>query len=198
MSPGDDAHELERSQDLIDRAKAGDRDALEELARRYEEPLLRFLHGRLGRPARRLLESQDLPSDILMRAIRRLGEFEYRGAGSFWAYLRQIALNYLIELTRRQGGARVEGLPSGSRGDPADDGAAPLEEVVGRENLAAYERALQALEVRERQAVVSRLELKLSYRATAAELRYPSDEAARMAIKRAMGKMAKEMSRGAQ
>jgi RNA polymerase sigma-70 factor, ECF subfamily len=197
VSTGDDGGELERSQNLIDRAKAGDRDALEELARRYHQPLLRFLHGRLGRPARRVRETQDLPAEILMRAIRGLTGFEYRGPGSFWLYLRTIAFRYLIEVQRRQGEARVEDLLSGSRGDPADERAAPLEEVVGRENLAAYERALQALEPRERQAVVSRLELKLSYQAIAAELHFPSDAAARMAIKRAMGKMAKEMTRGA-
>src|SRR5262245_5586451 len=87
--------------DLLKRTRAGDREAIEILFRRYRQVLQDFLHKRLPPASRSLLETEDLVQEVLTRAITALPSFEYRGIGSFWAYLRQIGLNHLSEMARK-------------------------------------------------------------------------------------------------
>ena len=72
-------------------------------------------------------------------------------------------------------------------------GPSPLEELVGREKLDRYERGLSQLSVSDREIVVARLELGLSYNEIAKELGKPSADAARMAVTRAVTRLAEEV-----
>lgn len=75
-------------------------------------------------------------------------------------------------------------------------GPSPLEELIGREKLNRYERGLSQLAESDREMVVARLELGLSYDEIAKELGKPSADAARMAVTRAVTRLAEEV-RGA-
>jgi RNA polymerase sigma factor (sigma-70 family) len=76
----------------------------------------------------------------------------------------------------------------------ADD-TSPFERVVGVEALERYEHALESLRPEERQAIILRVELDLGYDEIAAELGKPSAAAARMAVKRAIDRLATAMQR---
>ena len=70
----------------------------------------------------------------------------------------------------------------------------PLEHAIGQEALGRYERALAQLGDVEREAVIARIELGFSYEEVAALVGKPSAGAARVAISRALDKLARLMS----
>jgi RNA polymerase sigma-70 factor (ECF subfamily) len=74
------------------------------------------------------------------------------------------------------------------------EGTSPLEAAIGIETLERYEGALSRLTDEERDAVVTRVEFGLSYAEVAEALGKPSADAARMAVVRALVKLANEMN----
>ena len=75
----------------------------------------------------------------------------------------------------------------------ADAGLSPLEELIGKQTVERYEEALASLESSEREAIIGRVELGLSYSELAAAMGRPSADAARMAVSRALLKLAKAL-----
>ena len=76
-----------------------------------------------------------------------------------------------------------------------DPAPSPLEEAIGGQALDAYERALERLRPEEREAIVARVEMGLSYEELAASLQKPSADAARKFAQRALIRLAEEMDR---
>lgn len=188
---------LGATRELLPLARGGDSAASGQLFVRYERPLARFLHARLPGGARSLVETQDVVQEVFTRALEALPSLEFRGAGAFWAYLRTVAMRHVFDLQRRAQVRRADALSvSDSHGAPADAGAGPLAHVIGAEELSRYEAALAKLSERTREALLLRLELDLDYAAIAKELDWPSADAARMAIGRALRELGEEMSRG--
>jgi RNA polymerase sigma factor (sigma-70 family) len=157
-------------------------------------PLERFIHARLAYPARRLEDTGDAVQQVLTSAFRAVDRFEYRSAGSFWVYLRQIAHNHLIKASQREAGRRRVDLPEESAIAPPARGPAPIESLIGREEAEIFEKALLRLRERERQAVLLRIEARFTDREVAEECGYPTPAAAGMAIRRALRRLAKEIS----
>ncbi|HYN05841.1 MAG TPA: sigma-70 family RNA polymerase sigma factor [Vicinamibacterales bacterium] len=176
--------------DLLQRARGGDRDALEELFARHTPLLRRWAAGRLPQWARDAVDTVDLVQETMMGTFRNLDAFELRGEGALQAYLRQAFVNR-IRTRLRDIAARppVVALDSGI----LDDGTSPLETAIGAETLERYEAALARLDPDIRAAVVSRVELRLSYAEIAELLDKPSADAARMAVARALVRLAEEM-----
>src|SRR5262245_49123460 len=91
---------LESTFTLIERARAGDPQALEWLFTRHRKPLQRWASGRLPKWARELSDTNDLVQETLLHAFKRIGEFEPRRVGALQAYLRQAVLNRIREELR--------------------------------------------------------------------------------------------------
>jgi RNA polymerase sigma-70 factor (ECF subfamily) len=184
----------ESTQVLLDQARGGDSYALDRLFARYLPPLQRWASGRLPRVARDIADTQDLVQETLISTLRRLNAFEPRHDGALFAYLRQAVLNRIRDEYRRSQ-RRPESTPLSA--DHADGEASPLERAIGRETLECYERALQRLKPAEREAIVARVELQLTYDELAVALGKPSRDAARMAVARALLRLAMEMESSA-
>jgi RNA polymerase sigma-70 factor (ECF subfamily) len=75
------------------------------------------------------------------------------------------------------------------------DGTSPLEAAIGQQTLEQYESGLDRLNPDERQAVIARVEMGMSYDEIAALLDKPTANAARMAVVRALLRLAEEMKR---
>jgi RNA polymerase sigma-70 factor (ECF subfamily) len=75
-----------------------------------------------------------------------------------------------------------------------DDATSPLAAAIRSETFERYEAGLAQLDPDERDAVVLRLELGFSYSEVAEALAKPSADAARMAVARALVKLAKTMN----
>ena len=177
---------------LIERLRAGDREALENLMARHVGPLRRWISGRLPRWARDLADTDDLVQDTLLRTFRRMDEFEPRNVGALQAYLRQAVLNRLRDELRRKGRAPAMVDIDDVRLEARES---PLEEAIGREAVERYEAALARLRPEEREAIIARVEMDYSYEEMADALDKPSPDAARKAARRALLRLAEEMKR---
>lgn len=175
---------------LLQRARCGDREALDDLFARHIPRLRRWASGRLPRWARDIADTSDLVQETVIETFKRLDTFEPRGSGALQAYLRQAFINRLRNELRR---AARRPLASALDSEIPDEATSPLEAVIGRETLERYEVALQRLEPDERDAVVTRIEFGFSYADVAEALGKPSPDAARMAVVRALMKLAKGM-----
>lgn len=175
---------------LLELARGGDRAALDQLFARYVPALSRWASGRLPRWARDITDTQDLVQDTVLATFKRLEDFEPRAEGAFHAYLRQVLLNRIRDEFRRKGHQPVrEDLDSQAE----DPGTSPLEAAIGRETVERYEAALARLTLGEREAIITRVELGLTYQEVADALGKPSMDAARMAVGRALVRLAEEM-----
>jgi RNA polymerase sigma-70 factor (ECF subfamily) len=176
---------------LLARARAGDARAFDLLYDRYTPRLRDWARGRLPARARDLLDTEDLVQDVLARTLKHVASFEPREAGGFHAYLRQAIHNRVRDEIRRvqRQPERAE-LESGHE----DAGISPLEYTIGREQAERYERALARLRPEDREAVVARIEMRLSYEEIADSLGKPSKNAARMSVIRAIERLVVEMA----
>jgi RNA polymerase sigma factor (sigma-70 family) len=177
---------------LIERARAGDQEALERLFARHLRPLQRWARGRLPKWARDLADTDDLVQDTLVQTFKRIEDFEPRRVGALQAYLRQAVINRIRNELRRKGrqpqvtdldGIQVESVES------------PLEQAIGREAVERYEEALQRLKAEEREAIIARVEMGYSFEELAEALGKPTPDAARKAVHRALVRLAEEMER---
>jgi len=181
---------LQTTRTLLERAQEGDDTARDMLIQRHVPLLRKWAHGRLPRFARDLLDTDDLVQVTLVRALKRLKEFESRHSGAFLAYLRQILINQIRDEIRR-----VRRIPAREELDAnlVDLGPSPLEEVLGSDTLRRYEEALQRLSTVQREAVVLRVEAGFTYEQMAEALGKPTENAARLLVSRALLQLAREM-----
>ena len=175
---------------LLARLRAGDQAALDELIRRYIPELSRWATGRLPRWARHAIDTDDLVQETLIQVFSRLEGFEYRGEGALFAYLRQAVLNRIRNQIRW---ADRRPRPAELDQEMAEQAGSPLEQAIGAEAVERYERALARLPAADREAVIARLELGLTYAELAQALGKPSPDAARMMVARAMVRLAGEL-----
>lgn len=182
--------DLESTLALLELARRGDRAALDRLCARYIPRLRRWARGRLPSSARDLLETDDLIQEILIRTVRRVGQFEPRTIGEFHAYLRRALTNRIRDEVRR-----VRNVPETAElfDEEESPGLSPIEVLIGREDLARYEAALKRLRPEDQEAIVARIEMGCSYQEVAETLGKPSPDAARMAVTRAIVRLAEEM-----
>jgi RNA polymerase sigma-70 factor (ECF subfamily) len=185
------ASQLESSFELIQRAQQGDEDALNRLLDRYHPRLRRWASGRLPAHARELGDTNDLVQEAIIGTFRRLDRLELRGEGALQAYLRQAVMNRIVDEVRR-----VERRPRRDEFDTdASDGClSPLQLAIGNQAIELYEKALKSLTDTERQAVIARIELGHTYEEVAALVGKPTAGAARVAVSRALTKIATLMA----
>jgi RNA polymerase sigma-70 factor (ECF subfamily) len=181
--------ETESTLGLVHRARAGDQTALEVLCSRYSPRLRRWASGRLPRYARDLLATEDLVQEALLQTVRRIGDFRSDREGAFQLYVRQTIMNRIRDQIRRPHVVQATEAPP----EQVSRAASPLEELIGRETLERYEAALSRLSPEDQEAVVARLEMAGTYQELALVLNKPTADAARMAVGRAILRLAKEM-----
>ena len=181
------------SRDLLSRARRGDRSALSALFARQMPGLRRWARGRLPRWARDIADTTDLIQDALLQTVRRFDAFEDRGRGALAAYLRRGIQNRIVDEYRRFDRRPDEVLIDDEH--PAS-GSSPLADVIDAENRERYLAALSRLKPDQRELIVGRLELGYSYEQLAVMTGRARPDAARVAVHRAMMKLAEEMSRG--
>lgn len=177
---------------LLAHVQRGETAALDTLIRRYWPRLERWASGRLPARARDLHDTGDLVQETLVAALGRLDDFVPEHEGALLAYLRMACMNRIRSLVRRTAASAPKvGLDSGL----VDFGDSPLEEALGTEAVRRYERALARLRPEDRDAICAKVELDLPYEDLASVLGKPTVAAARMAVSRALARLAREMQR---
>ena len=178
---------------LLERAKGGDREALDILFARHMPALRRWASGRLPVWARDIADTQDLVQETVLQVFKRVEVFEPRGDGALQAYLRQAVMNRIRnEFRQRRRRPSFQELDGQA---PADRTSA-LQAAIRQEQLDRYDEALSRLNEPERDLIVARVEVGLTYAEMAEALGKPSWNAARMATARALLRLAEELKRG--
>jgi len=178
----------ESTVELLARARAGDEQALDRLFARTLPALRRWARGRLPAWARDVVDTDDLVQETAMRTFQRIDVFEYRADAALQAYLRQAVMNRIRNEIRR---ATRHEAPDALGSDAPSRELSPLESLIGRETVEAYDEAMAQLSEPEREAIIGRVELGLPYDQLAAAMGKPSPDAVRMAVGRALLKLAR-------
>ena len=103
------AEHTESLETLARRAEAGERAAIEELLERFRGPLQTWIRLRLGEHLRAHVELDDVFQETVLRALRSMGGFQWRGERAFSNWLARIAENAIREQAR--GLARDQAAP---------------------------------------------------------------------------------------
>ena len=177
--------------DLVLRANAGDRDALEALCARYTPRLQRWAHGRIPPAARGALQTHDLVQDTLMRVVERLPSFEPRHEGAFQGYVRTALWNRIRDIARQY---QRTGPPDPLDPEIAGKEDSPLDLAIGHETLERYEAALDRLRPEEKELIIARIEMGLPHAEIAVMFDRPSVASVHMALSRALVRLAEEMA----
>src|SRR5688572_29647253 len=181
------------TEQLLRRAQEGDSEALSDLFDRQIPTLSRWARGRLPSWARDLADTHDLVQETVFQAFKNLRGFEFRGKGALRAYLRQALINRIRNQMRRV--SRRPAVEDLDEQMPSPL-SSPLQLAILQEQHERYEAALARLDEADRDLIVARLELGLTYEEMAQALGKPSWNAARMAVARALVRLASELKRG--
>ena len=136
--------------DLVRRARDGDRRALETLVARFD----RYVFGVALLVLGNRVEAQDAAQETLIKAVRGLKRYDGRAAFSTWLY--RITVNTCRDTLRRH--ARR---PEVALDDASLTSAGPLQAELARERRQAVWQAVQSLDTPLREVVVLRYYLDL-------------------------------------
>lgn len=139
-----------------------------------------------------MVDSQDVVAEAVERVLGKLLELDLSREGALMSYLRQVFKNLMVDKIRA-----ADRRPSPVTLDDqlADDGQSPLERALDRERLERSEEALQRLKPRDAAVILLRMEQQASYDEIALHTGLPTANAARVAVRRAVFRLAHEMSR---
>src|SRR5215471_21560674 len=150
---------------LLGRFTAGERQALEELFRRYRQPAYRVAHRLLGNEA----DALDAVQEGFVKALTHLAGFQ--GRSSFKTWLLRVVSNAALDLGRQRGRREAVSLEAAEVRDAdlslllvPDESSARLDRAELRRLL---DQALQTLSEPQRQTFVLHAEAGLSYREVA-------------------------------
>jgi len=175
--------------DLVSKIKAGDIAARYELLERAVPPLRRWARGRLPQWARSLADTQDLVQDVVTRTLPRLDGIKVESPESLQNFLRKAVKNQIIDEVRKARSRPRDDTALERQADPAPP---PVHWVMKREDMRRYKKAMQTLEPAEQQIIRARKEGR-DYAEIATMFGKPTAAAARMAVNRAIAKLAKAM-----
>jgi RNA polymerase sigma-70 factor, ECF subfamily len=177
------------SERLLAHARRGDASALGALIARCLPDLRRWTHRRLPQWVRSAADTSDLIQDAVLGTLSRLDAFQPQGHRALASYLRTAVRNHIADEHRRA--ARwmpsadlIEALPS--------DAACPLQYAIDAETRRRYQHALAQLASRDQQLIVAHFELDYSHGQLGCMIGR-SPHAARMALTRAIGRLAARM-----
>jgi RNA polymerase sigma factor (sigma-70 family) len=180
------------SRQLLTRASRGDRAALDRLIARCLPALHRWAHRRLPAWARTAVDTADLVQDAILHTLRKADALDFSGQDTLAAYLRAAVRNHIRDEHRRHARRGVHEALSDGLADPA---ASPHDRALSAELDARYRAALARMRPADRELIVAHLELDYTHDQLAC-MTGRSRNAARMALRRAVERLVRQMSGG--
>ena len=187
---------------LVTFAKNGDELALNQLCSLYAERVKWMVRFRMNKKMRSKVESMDLVQEVLIHALRGLGDFTYENEGDFVRWLSKIAENAFYDnLDKLHAGkrnirneVRLDAFKSGRAGRfkriPLPiDATTPSSIMSKREDLARLEKAIDKLKPKYREVILLAKIEQLSYSQIGEKLGV-SAAAVKMLVSRAVVELA--------
>ena len=135
-------------EELVEQARQSDRQAFDHLVGEHRQRLLSFITTRLGTRLRGQTEIEDIFQESCLNGFRSIDRFEYRGEGSFFAWLATIA-ELQIRGLGRSSNQRVYGLDR----DPASSSPSPSRVLRREERFLKLETAMESLSPDHREVI---------------------------------------------
>lgn len=139
---------MDEDLDLINRTEAGEREAFDDLVRKYQKQLYAMLYRMVGNHE----DASDLLQKAFVKAFTGLRTFERRAAFKTWLY--QIAINLAKNVYRDR--ARIEQVPIDDviiRRNPR-----VLETMIANENRRMLRQSLASLPEKQRMTLMLRVQ----------------------------------------
>jgi RNA polymerase sigma-70 factor (ECF subfamily) len=155
--------ESEQVRAVIRRARAGSDEAYRELLSAYGPRLYGYFYRATGSSH----DAEDLLGEVMLRVLRRLGDYDERGRFEPWLF--RIAANLVRDRIRRwrtrPATASLEAGERGPLGDALSGEALPVDAgLIAAETNAAVNAALEKLDETSRQMVLLRHFAEMSYK----------------------------------
>lgn len=183
----------ESSQLLMVKARSGDSEAREALYRRYYHPLLRYAHCFIPSKARARMDTHDFVQESLLQTLYSEKTFNPEHSGAAMAYACRAVRNRILDEVRRRDRRPPLDLEASGVPDPEPS----PEEVAGRQEMEEqFEMGMEKLSEHDRELIVHRVFLRFEYQQIAEMLEKPSPDAARMAVGRALLRLAEVIDEG--
>ena len=98
--------ESDRTQDSLRDVAGGDAEAVNRLMDRHREAVRRMVQLRLDHAVARRVDASDVVQDVMLEASQRLTDYLRNPGMPFHLWLRQLALDRIIDMHRRHRGAQ--------------------------------------------------------------------------------------------
>lgn len=96
----------EETQELLQSAKLGDTQAVNDLLERHRNAIKQMVHMRMDKKVAGRVDASDIVQDVMLDASQRLRDFIQTSPMPFHLWLRQLAKDRLIDAHRRHRGAQ--------------------------------------------------------------------------------------------
>lgn len=181
-------------EDLFRRAQAGEERAIEDLSAYALDWLCRWGHGRLPHWARGRFSTADLAQMTVWRFLQVLHRFEPATEDALRKFLTVVFRNALRDEIRR---ARRRGLRADETDllNRADARADPLEETLNKLAVEHVLRSFEKLSPTDQALIAARFNVASSAN-IAAEKGFPTPDAARAAVNRALRRLTRLVEGG--
>lgn len=182
----------------VERAQAGDAQALNDLFARYHQLMVEIARRRLGARLRQKEEPDDLAQTTFREATRDFASYQYRGEGSLVRWLIQILQNKIRDRAefyaagkrdasreRTMQGPSVRDAEALPHSDPPSGDLSVTVQVQRAENYEHLRKALGELSPEHRQAIALVFFQGLQLREAGEAMGGKSEDAVRMMLRRA-------------
>lgn len=187
---------------LVARAQSGDVQALNDLFERYHQTMVEMARRKLGPKLRMKEDPDDLAQTTFREATRDFSSYRYRGEGSLLRWLIQILQNKIRDRAEfytagKRDLARERNMDSSARDDGESSGVPELpsedlsvtRQVVRDESFDLLRESLEELSPEHRQAITLVFFQGMSLREAGEHMDGRSEDAVRMLLRRAEGKL---------
>ncbi|MBN1459361.1 MAG: sigma-70 family RNA polymerase sigma factor [Armatimonadetes bacterium] len=138
------------TQQLTEKAKAGDGRAFDQLVEQFGERLEASVRARLGEGGLEALETEEILQETFVRAFQSIERFEWQEEDSFYRWLSGIAKRVILVAARQYRGKRRTEL---AREIPAI-GTSPSKALRREERLQRLEEAIKCLSGDHREVIL--------------------------------------------
>ena len=190
---------------LVNKAKAGENQALNLLLDRYMKRILGIVRLRLGSRLRQKMESMDIVQEVMIRAIKGFENFELQDEGAFLHWLSKLVQNQIRDLAdyhsaekrdfkQEKTSLRNSDSDRSILGQiPANSIFRPSVQLQLKEDILELEAALDQLPEKQKEIIIMRQYEGLTFKDIGLEINC-SEDAARMQFARAINKLTDIMS----